>query len=517
MRFLIVEDSPLDFKIISRILKKIGADNSIAHAQNLSEAKTELNNKNYDFIFMDFSLPDTIGWEGIEEIRNLAEHTPLVIITGLSSEDKGVEAVKRGAEDYVEKGMVSQKMISYIIRSSIARASLKEKTYKALKTAEEAERSKSIFLSNMSHEIRTPLNLILGNTELLFETSLTDQQSRLIKSFASAGKHLLRVINDLLDLSSIENNHFKFEDCPIDLEAELSEVSAITKPICIQKGVAFNVHLDSKIPKTLICDPTRIKQVILNLLNNSIKFTKRGSVTLRTALVKSDDKSATVEFSVQDTGVGIEKNELQNIFTQFYQTNQGMQREYGGSGIGLSIAQTIVNHYNGRFDVDSSLGKGCHIKFQMILPYQKKSIQFDNINSSLRIMTVKKILIVDDDVDNRNLVSAFLNKTPYKLTFAQSGEHALDFIEKQNFDLVLMDVQMPQKDGFEVTKDIKRNKDHEGLRILGFSANAMPENIRKAREAGMSGYITKPIKKIKLIDAIESGSKEIEFYLGENL
>ncbi len=371
---------------------------------------------------------------------------------------------------------------------------------------ERATQAKSDFLATMSHEIRTPLNAILGMAELMSETQLTEEQQRYVGAFQRAGSNLLTLINDILDLSKVESGNLKLESENFDLFEVAGSAIELVQVKAREKGIAATHKIAPDTPRYLRGDALRLRQVLLNLLGNSLKFTHQGSVRLG---VEPDAPDAgMVRFTIQDTGIGIAKDQLPNVFQSFTQADSSITRKYGGTGLGLTISKKLVEAMGGRIWVESTPGVGSTFFFTArfgfgqapaVAPATRNEAQASALGARLRI------LVADDSEDNRFLISSYLKLLPYQLDFAENGAIALEKLQKNAYDLALVDVHMPEMDGYAVAR---RVRDHESrgnnktLPLIALTADAYPSVIEKSVDAGFNAHLTKPIRKQTLLEAI---------------
>ncbi len=402
---------------------------------------------------------------------------------------------------------------SAVLRDITERKRLAEHLQRAKERAEEASRAKSAFLAAMSHDIRTPMNAILGMGEVLRESGLNPEQNRVLNILTHAGESLLALINDILDLSKIEAGQLQMENVPFDLR----ELTRGTCHILHQKaetgGLTFQYRLQPDSPRVVVGDPQRLRQILLNLLGNAIKFTKRGGVTLTVEPVGADH----VRFIVSDTGIGIKPENLDRIFNPFQQAEKFISREFGGSGLGLSICSRLVQAMNSEIEVESEEGRGSLFRFVVRLPRLEKVPAERELAHVTRTTERKKestgpppervlnILLVDDAEDNRMVITAFLRKSPCRLVEVSNGEAAVKAYQSEPFDLVLMDMQMPILDGFGATKRIRdweRAQNRPRIPIIALTANAMKEDIEKAETHGCDLHLSKPVRRSHLLEVI---------------
>ena len=379
--------------------------------------------------------------------------------------------------------------------------------------AETASQSKSDFLASMSHEIRTPMNAIIGFADLLAKTSLTPKQDEYVQIFRRAGDNLLHLVNDILDLSKVEASQLDLETTPFSLHDLLQKVTEMVAVRAQEKGLTLVSEVAPQTPDDLIGDPTRLRQVLLNLLGNAIKFTESGEVALR---VTSDDGSpiaGALRFTVSDTGIGIPPDKLGAVFERFTQADSSTTRRFGGSGLGLTISKRLVELMGGRIWVESTVGRGSVFSFSAPLEIRAraapraaapKGAVFEPTLPDLRI------LLVEDSLDNRTITLAYLQDTPYRVDIAENGAIACEKFAAIPYDLVLMDRQMPVMDGLTATRAIREwEKKHQRnpTPIVALTASGMKGDQEQCLAAGCTAYLTKPIKQDALLHAIREHSR----------
>jgi len=366
----------------------------------------------------------------------------------------------------------------------------------AKELAEQSEKAKESFLANMSHEIRTPMNAILGMANLLHSTPLNSVQQKYLDAINISGNSLMVIINDILDFSKIEAGKLSFETIGFKPQDVIEHLVASVQYKLTEKSIIITPKISEKVNQIVLGDPVRLNQILLNLVNNAIKFTPQGTIDIICEDEKEDEKNLTLKFTVSDTGIGISKEKMDKIFESFSQADVSTTRKFGGTGLGLTISKNLVELQNGSISVESEEGKGS--VFSFIIPYKKGTEadvpKTEHTEYAAESLTNVKVLVVDDHEMNRLLAASIIGRWKFEVETAVDGKEAIEKLEKDNYDIILMDMLMPVMDGIEATKHIRNElpKEKAGIPIIAVTANAMKGDREKCIEAGMNDYVAKP-------------------------
>ncbi|PJG60773.1 ATP-binding protein [Aeromonas cavernicola] len=378
---------------------------------------------------------------------------------------------------------------------------LNEKLTKANRAAEAGTRAKSSFLANMSHEIRTPMNGILGMLSLLAEREMDSRERDYIETARESANHLLGLLNDILDISKLEEGKVSLLLAPHHLPRLIEDIRALMQSSCDKKGITLSLTIAPSTPEWIVMDILRVRQILFNLLSNAIKFTHQGDVSLTIDANELSPQSHSIRVAITDTGIGMSQAQVDKLFQRFFQADASINRQYGGSGLGLEISRNLARLMGGDISVSSHEGEGSCFTF--IWPAQATIPSIMPLPAIASAHRPSHILVVDDNATNRKVISAMLATVGHRVTVAVQGQEALAILADTTIDIVLMDVQMPVMDGLAATRYIRESKQPWArIPIIALTADAMPESRHYYLSHGMDGYITKPINKTALLAEI---------------
>jgi PAS domain S-box-containing protein len=409
------------------------------------------------------------------------------------------------ARDITDQKRIATELTEAIVFAELATGfaeDAKVKAENAAQIAENAVKAKQQFLSNMSHEIRTPMNAIIGFTKVLLKTDLTAKQKEYLTAIKLSGDSLIVLINDILDLAKVDAGKMIFEQIPFKMAASITAMIHVFETKVQEKNLQLINRYDNNIPKVVVGDPVRLHQIILNLISNAVKFTTEGEIIVNVRLLEQNENNVTIEFAVSDTGIGIPEKKIEHIFENFQQASSDTSRLYGGTGLGLAIAKKLVETQGGSINVKSKLHEGS--TFSFVLPFlkTKAEAQTEEEIKDLEVEYKKiKVLVVEDIVLNQLLMKTLLDEFGFEHDIAGNGKIAIEKMQNKDYDIILMDLQMPEMNGFEATKHI-RDKMNSQIPIIALTADVTTVDIEKCKAVGMNDYVSKPVDERMLYSKI---------------
>lgn len=529
-RVMIVEDERIVAFNLQQRLLKLGYEvpSVVASGQ---QALNGVSESNPDIVLMDINIEGDM--DGIRTAESLGETSPPVIYLTAHSEETTL-ARARSTKPYgylikpfserelhatiqmalqrweTEKALRAAKREIEEINANLEER-INERTQQLLEAKQEAEQAnsaKSLFLANMSHEIRTPLNAVLGLCYLLQKTALTDLQRDYVKKADSSAQFLLGILNDILDFSKVEAGKLELESVNFDLDELLKSVGTIVSIQAQERGLALHIDENNAAGLTLVGDPLRLQQILMNLSSNAIKFTEKGMVTISVRMLEQSSAGIRLLFSVRDTGTGLSREQAAHLFEAFQQADISTTRRYGGTGLGLVICRRLVQLMGGDIGVDSMLGQGSNFYFELTLPsavVKKPLLPTRPIEEVQHTLRGRRVLLVEDNLLNQEVASAILRHEGVIVDVADNGRVAVEKIQtlgSHYYDIVLMDLQMPELDGFNATLQIRALSGTADLPILAMTADTLKEDRQRCIDVGMNDFVAKPIRIAQLFSIL---------------
>ncbi|MCD4773632.1 MAG: response regulator [Bacteroidales bacterium] len=516
-KILIVDDKKENLISLEKLLKHFDVD--FIRALSGNEALSLTLKHEFALGIFDVQMPGMDGYETVEFIYEDPDinNFPIVFVSAIFKDEFHIiKGIQKGAVDFISKpivpeilqGKVKVFLNLYLQKKELEKSNIELK--KAREIAEKESYAKSIFLATMSHEIRTPMNGIIGVADMLTNTEMTKSQKELLEIIIVSGSNLMTIINDILDFSKIEAGQIKLENIDFSIHDIIKEIIKLLALKAKDQNTKLSSDIHPEIPDYIKGDPLRLKQTIINLVNNAIKFTKNGTVKIIAEVINIVGENFIIKFSIKDTGIGISKEGAKTIFKSYSQVSSSTSRKYGGTGLGLAISKNLSELMGGKIGVESEETIGSTFWFTTKLEKSTKIKKVEEKHETSEKATKQpqkklSVLLAEDNLINQKVASANLKRLGHEMDLAENGSIAVEKFKNNKYDVILMDIQMPEMDGITATKkirEIEKTNNSPEIKIIAITANAQKEDRDLCMTAGMNGFLTKPFVADELINAL---------------
>jgi signal transduction histidine kinase len=515
VKILLIEDNPGDARLVEILLEESDfLDCKIINKQSLTEGIEALNEEEFDIVLLDLTLPDSRGFDTLQRLIQAHPDVNVIVMTGLSDKALGLNAVKVGAQDFLMKGGFDSDLLAKTLRYAIERKGVLTKlaeSQRAREVAEESARMKENFIASISHEMRTPMNAIYGMSNLLAQTNLNEEQRSYIDSVKQSSEILLGVINDILEVSTLQNSKMDFELKDFDLSELMSNLVNVMQYKKNEKPLDFLLTIDPSVPRFIKGDKLRLNQILFNIVGNAVKFTDAGFVKINVGLAESNGDNFKIKFTVVDSGIGIPSEKVDTIFETFTRIRT-KDRIFEGTGLGLSIVKSLVTQQEGTVWATSILGEGTTMYVEMPFTKAASLVEIEERNNTPAAYQdskddIFKLLLVEDHKMNQIVARKTLEKQfpNIQITIANHGREALDILEGgAEFSVILMDIQMPVMDGNETVAYIREKLPQIKTPILAMTAHAYISKDNIFKSYGFDDFVLKPFEPEQLFSKIHT-------------